>query len=65
MIRRWHGRPDAALNAAGDVCGPAGRAVNRSMLSALGEVTDTGLVERTQAGLVLTAAGKAALAEMA
>ncbi len=60
VLRLWDGRPDARLNAVGDVALPLSKATNRSVIGAVNELAAMGLLAIPD-GLLLTGAGKALL----
>jgi hypothetical protein len=64
VIAQWKGRPDAALHLIHDVCVPAGRIADRTMIPAVEEVSEAGLTENVWEGLRLTDAGRAVLAAL-
>ncbi len=61
VIAQWRGRPDAALHVVHDVCVPAGRIADHSMMPAVEEVRAAGLTDVVWDGHVLTDAGKPCL----
>lgn len=64
VIAQWKGRPDAALHMIHDVCVPAGRVADHTMIPAVEEVGEAGLTENAWEGLRLTDAGRAVLAAL-
>lgn len=64
VIAQWRGRPDAALHVVHDVCVPAGRIADHSMMPAVEEVRAAGLTDVVWDGHVLTDAGKTVLAAL-
>ncbi len=64
VIAQWRGRPDAALHVIHDVCVPAGRIADHSMMPAVEEVREAGLTDVVWDGHVLTDAGREVLAAM-
>ena len=63
VLRCWRGRPDATLHMMHDVCVPAGRETDRTMIPAVEECMNAGLVAMAWDGLVLTEAGREHLTE--
>ncbi|KMO44137.1 hypothetical protein VQ03_04150 [Methylobacterium tarhaniae] len=64
VIAQWKGRPDAVLHVIHDVCVPAGRIADHSLIPAVEEVRAAGLTDLVWDGHILTNAGKALLAAL-
>ncbi|ACS43866.1 hypothetical protein [Methylorubrum extorquens] len=64
VIAQWKGRPDAVLHVIHDVCVPAGRIADHSLIPAVEEVREAGLTDVVWDGHVLTDAGKDVLAAL-